>query len=70
MDVENGSRPDDGRCNKYGIRTRVVLVCNFSVKWPDNQNLTSLIEVVYLEAGDPCEVSYCTCIYDLSLAHY
>ena len=56
MDVENGSRPDDGRCNtRYGIRTRVVLVCNSTVQWT-NQDLAGLIEVAYLEAIDPCEV--------------
>ena len=56
MDVENGSRPDDGRCNtRYGIKTRVVLVCNSSVQWT-KQDLTDLIEVAYLEAIDPCEV--------------
>ena len=57
MDVESGSRPDDGRCNKYGIRTRVILVCNSSAKWPGNQDLSALIEVARLEAVDPCEVS-------------
>ncbi len=57
MDVENGSRPDDGRCNtKYGIKTRVILVCNSSVQWSTN-DLTGLIEVAYLEDTDPCDVS-------------
>ena len=56
MDVENGSRPDDGRCNKDGIRTRVILVCNSAVKW--NQDVSDLIHVAYAESTEPCEVSY------------
>ena len=56
MDVENGSRPDDGRCNKYGIRTRVVLVCNSSANW-DNQDLSAFTYVSYAKTEDPCHVS-------------
>ena len=48
-DVENGSMPSDGRCNtRKGITTRVVLVCNLTAQWT-NQNLTGLIKVVLSE---------------------
>jgi hypothetical protein len=59
LDVVNGSQPDDGRCNintNHGIKTRIILACNSSVKWSSN-DLTGLIQVAYLEDLEPCEVN-------------
>ena len=56
MDVQNGSMPEDGRCNNnYGIKTRVVLSCNSTVQWTNN-DLSSFTKVAYLEEAEPCEV--------------
>jgi hypothetical protein len=55
--VENGSIPDDGRCtHRGGISTRVVLSCNPSAKWT-NQDLGDNFHIVYYKALDPCVVS-------------
>lgn len=53
MDVENGSKLENGECqNDGGIRTRIVLTCNSSAEWT-SQNLSDIISV---RAGGPCEV--------------
>ena len=54
--VLNGSRPADNKCNKNGIATRVVLTCNTSASWKQ-QDVSNFIRVVYEGALDPCEVS-------------
>ena len=55
MDVENGTIPEDGHCNNIGgIHTRVVLVCNASVKWTD-PNISSIVRVIHI-GTDPCYV--------------
>ena len=69
LDVENGSIPDDGKCNqRKGISTRVVLVCNPSVKWT-NQDLGSNLHIVHTEFPNSCEVSrtviMCSILYPM-----
>ena len=65
MDVSNGSRPEDGQCAQ-GIKSRVVLSCNLSSLW-EEQDLTGFMYVAYAGSADPCEVSapsirdYCRC---------
>ena len=57
LDVENGSVPDDGKCAHLGgIRTRIVLSCNPSAKWT-NQDLGSNFHIEYFRSVEPCEVS-------------
>ena len=56
MDVENGTIPDDGQCNNIGgLHTRVVLVCNASAKWTEQQ-LSAVVRVIHI-GTDPCYVS-------------
>ena len=60
LDVENGSIPDDGRCVQHrGISTRVVLLCNSSANWT-NQNLGNNFHVEHSDLWDPCTVSRTT----------
>ena len=57
LDVENGSVPDDHRCAlRGGISTRIVLSCNPSAKWT-NQDLGSNFHIEYTRSLDPCVVS-------------
>lgn len=57
LDVKNGSVPDDGKCTpRGGISTRIVLSCNPSAKWTD-QNLGNNFHIEYSRALDPCMVS-------------
>ena len=55
VDAENGSSCSS---SGYGFRSRIILTCNSTVKWNDNQDLTDIIHVAYLRTLDPCEVSY------------
>ena len=53
MDVTNGSRPANGTLCPGGLNTRILLVCNPTVAWPANRNLTDLIHSTY---DDHCQV--------------
>lgn len=57
MDVANGTQPDDGLCNAArGLKTTVVLVCNSTAKWT-NQDLTGYVIAVH-GAVEPCTVCH------------
>ena len=58
MDVKNGTKPENGTTCPHGFKSRVILSCNASVTWPDNGELTQIIEVFYLPGDDPCMVRY------------
>ena len=61
--MENGSIPDDGKCAQHkGISTHVILLCNSSAKWT-NQNLGSNFHIEHSNALDPCTVSRTTINY-------
>ena len=62
LDVENGSIPDDGRCVQHrGISTHVVLLCNSSANWT-NQDLGKNFHIEHSDLLDPCKVSRTTII--------
>ena len=60
MVVENGSKPENGTKCKQGFNSRVILTCDASVTWPDNGDLSEIIEVSYVPGDDPCQVK-CMC---------
>ena len=65
MDVQNGSKPvnlTNINCTQYGIRTRVILVCNSSAKW-ERSDISEFLHVAYDENQDPCMVSVCVCVW-------
>ena len=56
LDVEKGSKPEDHTCDQHGgFSTNVVLLCNSSAKWTD-QNLGGNF-YIYYDHLNPCVVS-------------
>lgn len=56
MDVKNGSESKITPCSQYGITTRIVLTCNPTIEWT-NQDLSDIIHVEHVVDVDPCAVS-------------
>ena len=58
LDVENGSKPDDHKCDHLsGMKTQVMLTCNSSVKWT-GQDISEIFHIVSVDFFDRCEVAY------------
>ena len=57
LDVENGSKPDDHRCDYLGgMKTQVTLTCNSSVKWTD-EDISAMFYIHSVDLTDHCQVA-------------